>query len=85
MAFFINSLRIWLSDASGDFHRLHRILPPTSNARVLISRNKREGGYIGWRTVHQEYRYRKTWGHQRAGMNAFALTLKRTARLWREL
>lgn len=41
---------------------------PSANARILVSRNKREGGYLGWRQL----RYvGEVVGHQRTGIGKY--------------
>jgi hypothetical protein len=63
------------------------------SARILVSRNKREGGYLGWRVLGPMKRARswrdrdgkKAGGHQRLGSELYILTLKQAARAWRDV
>lgn len=58
------------------------VLPPAApaNAHILVSRNKREGGYLGWRKLGPMQRY-SSWdgkkpGHQRVGGELMISTLR---------
>lgn len=55
-----------------------------ANARILVSRNKREGGYIGWRKLGPSQRF-PDWdgqrpGHQRLGNELMWSTLRARSR-----
>jgi hypothetical protein len=58
------------------------------SARILVSRNKREGGYMGWRVLGpcqraRNWKGRKMAGHQRRGNEIYIMTLRAMARLER--
>lgn len=50
------------------------------NARHLVSRNKREGGYVGWRVLGADF---KKPGHQRQGKDVGFTSLRGLAK-WRD-
>ncbi len=55
-----------------------------ANARLLVSRNKREGGYLGWRVLGPMKRF-KSWdagkaGHQRMGSELRCVALRHWGR-----
>jgi hypothetical protein len=54
------------------------------SARILVSRNKREGGYLGWRVLGPMKRARSWYGrkpgHQRKGGELMVSTLREHAK-----
>lgn len=55
--------------------------PLAENVRILISRNKREGGYCGWRAFGPRKRDCITAaGHVRAGANPFNKSMRQWSR-----
>lgn len=73
----ITSVRNWPTFPPEKFHYYRK----HGNARLLVSRNKREGGYLGWRVLTaakrgQSWIGRNKPGHQRLGGEIMIDTLR---------